>query len=221
MIHPMSHGSDHELPPDPATSLHVQRAVRGDRDSLDWVVTRFSPLLRVQAAYRLGPALGGRIDPDDIVAEAWLVTLQRLGDLIQREGRHTPRLLRFLGTTIINLVNRRLDQVVRRKTAELERGADSDSDVAGPKETLTAEITGVVTRAVRREVRSKIEDCLVRLSDADRQVIVLRGIEGLTNQEAAHELGEDTSAVSHRYRRALQELRGMLPNSVFDELAED
>src|SRR6187397_671680 len=100
--------------PAPLTSQHVQQALRGDRDSLGWVVDRFSPLLKTQAAWRMGPRLCAEVDPDDVVAEAWLVALQRLGDL-DRDGSHsTPRLLAFLGTTILNLVNRRIREAVQR-----------------------------------------------------------------------------------------------------------
>src|SRR5262249_16732954 len=60
------------------TSLHVRRALTGDAASLEWLVTRLSPLLVLEARERLGPDLGRLYDADDLVQDAWLITLPRL-----------------------------------------------------------------------------------------------------------------------------------------------
>jgi DNA-directed RNA polymerase specialized sigma24 family protein len=49
----------------------------------------------------------------------------------------------------------------------------------------------------------------------------MRAIEGVSNQEAAAQLGETPTTVSHRYRRALAKLRGALPGSFLEELLDD
>jgi len=51
-------------------------------------------------------------------------------------------------------------------------------------------------------------------------VILFRAVEGLSNQDAARELGELPTTISHRYRRALTRLREALPGSVLDEMPE-
>jgi DNA-directed RNA polymerase specialized sigma24 family protein len=52
-------------------------------------------------------------------------------------------------------------------------------------------------------------------------VVILRAVEGLTTLEAAQELGEAPNTVSHRYRRAIEKLRAIVPNSLFDELSDE
>lgn len=200
------------------TSIQVRRAVRGDRASLSWVVVRFSPLLKAQASWRLGAAMRSQIDPEDVVAEAWLVALKRLDDLVHDDGRSTPRLLAFLGTTILRIVNRRIDEAVvgARRIAP----PPADEDAPGPVDELQATVTGAVTHAARSELSAALEACLAELGDKDRQVILLRLVEGLTNEEAARELGETPNTVSHRYRRALARLRQAMPESFLDELEE-
>jgi RNA polymerase sigma factor (sigma-70 family) len=163
----------------------------------------------------LGPTPLACNEIDDIVAEAWLVTLPRLGDLVQSGGRYTPRILAFLSTTITHVVNRRLDAMIRRQST----GTGSQSAAGSPTD-LAADITGVVTQAARAELSKIIEVTLEKLPERDRKVVILRGIEGLTNQEAARELEEEPNTVSHRYRRALKKLRDALPSSVFDKLAD-
>lgn len=203
----------------PLTSHYVQQALRGDRDSLGWVVERFSPLLRAQAVWRLGPRLAAQVDPDDIVSEAWLVAVRRLADLVHEGTRATPRLLVFLGTTILNLVNRRIEDAAR-DTRRAGPAADSSRDLE-PADEVAASITGAVTQAMRTEMASALEVALAALEPRDREVILLRAVEGLSNVEAAAQLGEASTTVSHRYRRALTKLRWSLPKSFLDEIDDD
>lgn len=72
------------------TSIHVRRAHAGERESLAWLITRFSSLLRLQASYRLRGTLRRIYDPDDLVDDVWVAVLPRLGDLEERGGRMTP-----------------------------------------------------------------------------------------------------------------------------------
>src|SRR5262245_27857845 len=196
--------------PDTGTAIRVRGAIAGDRESLGWIVTRFSPLLRAQAAWRLGP-LAGQVDVDDVVAEAWLVMLKRRNDLVLDGRRATPRLLSFLGSTTLNLVNKRIETAVkqrRRMAPPPEPGRE-----AGVLDGLADTVTGAMTGAAREEIGRKLDACLAELPQKDREVILLRAVEGLTNVEAAQELAEAPNTVSHRYRRAIEKLRAIVPDS--------
>jgi RNA polymerase sigma-70 factor (ECF subfamily) len=198
-----------------ATTQHVNRALRGDRESLEWVVTHFTPLLKAQAAWRLGPALRGRCAPEDVVAEAWLVALPKLGDLAQSEARSTPRLLGFLGNTIVNIANRRIEECLRRRGAAAPRSAGTDPDESLRE--IADTVTGAITHAARNEMAAILESTLEQLPSNDREVIFLRVVEGLSNQEAAQRVREAPNTVSQRYRRALARLRNALPDSFLDD----
>jgi RNA polymerase sigma-70 factor (ECF subfamily) len=204
--------------PGTATSVRVRGAIAGDRESLGWIVTRFSPLLRAQAAWRLGP-LAGQFDVDDILAEAWMVMLKRRTDLVLDDRRATPRLLAFLGATILNLVNQRIKAAMkqRQRMAPPPEPGREHGGVEGFADT----VTGALTDAARGELGRRLDACLSALPEKDRQVVLLRAVEGLTNLDAAHELGEAPNTVSHRYRRAIEKLRAIVPDSLFDELLDD
>ena len=60
-------------PDDPAflTSYHVRRAREGSRESVEWVVKKFTPILLASAHYRLRGALRSLYDPEDLVQEVW------------------------------------------------------------------------------------------------------------------------------------------------------
>lgn len=205
--------------PGALTSLHLHRAIEGDMHSLGWVVARVTPLLLAQASHRLGPVLRTHYDPEDIVNDAWLVALPRLAELPARGGRHTPVLLRFLSST----VNHRIHNLVRKHiegepVVQAPRAATSAD---GAVEAHAADVSGAVTQAMRRELVEQITACIDELEPEDREVIMLRGIEQVSNRTTAMLLGQRPEAVSMRYSRALRKMRARLPGSVFDELAED
>jgi RNA polymerase sigma factor (sigma-70 family) len=197
----------------------VRDAVAGDQDGLDWVVRRFAPLLRAQAEWRLGAGLRGIVDPDDVVAEAWLVVLRRRADLDRGEGRRTPRLLAFLGTVILRIANRQLDQAARRRRTFAP--APTDSEASDPAHEVAAADTDAFTKATRTELGVALASALDALSEADRRVVSLRIVEGRTNEEAAEELGEPSNTVSRRYRRALAKLRAATPAGFFEDFADE
>jgi RNA polymerase sigma-70 factor (ECF subfamily) len=205
-------------PPEGRTSIHVRRAIEGDSESLSWLWCHVYPLLYRHAVLRIGKAGAGRIDPDDLVADAWATTLPRLRELVARNGRLAPVVLKFLGTTITNLANGRL-RTLGRETAPIE-----DSGAAGvgdPMDRLHAKHTSIVTAAARTELAALIASELDSLSPEDRQVILLRCMDGLKNDEVARVLGLPPNTAAQRYRRAIQRLRDRLPGSFFDELSDD
>ena len=199
------------------TSLHVRRAMDGDADSLSWLVERLSPLLWAQAEYRLGPELRAIYDPQDLVHDAWLVALPRLATLPARDGRFTPVLLRFLSTAIVYRI-----QNVLRKHANRRGGIvmEVDTEEAGAREVRDLH-SGAITQAIRNERRDQVLTAIRSLGDRDREILMLRGIEQMSNDTVSMLLRMKKQSVSIRYQRALERLRDRLPGSVFEELARD
>jgi hypothetical protein len=76
--------------------------------------------------------------------------LKRRNDLVMDGRRATPRLLTFLGTTILNLVNNRIKAAVkqRRRTAPPPK-PELEID---PLDDLAATVTGALTQAARGEI---------------------------------------------------------------------
>lgn len=202
----------------PMTSFHVRRARKGNATSLEWLVEKFSPLLLAGARYRLGRVLGALYDPEDIVNDVWLVALPRLPDLADRDGRYTPVLLKFLSTTLLYRVDNLVAKHIRgkpRKESASGAGATVGSD---PVERLVDHRTGIVSRALRREATDVVSAALERLEDRDRELVILRGVEGLPYREIEGLVGRDPGVLAVQYQRAIRKLRERLPGSVFDEL---
>lgn len=204
--------SDPDPEPSALTTMHVRRAMGGERSSIEWIVARLTPLLLAQAEYRLGPSLRAEIEPADLVDEAWLVALPKLAELTARDDRVTPVLLKFLSTTMTFRINRILRQRLTR-----EGGAKVDAHGSG----LAAATSGVITRVTRGEMVDLVRAQIDELQPHDREILVLRGIEQLPSRVVAVMLQVSVAAVDQRYSRALKRLREVLPKSVFDELDDD
>lgn len=202
------------------TTQHVHGAVRGDERSLAWLVDRFSPLLRAQAEYRLGRAMADRVSPDDVVQEAWISVLPKLASLVPKEGRLTPVLLAYLGKTVCGRAVNLLRSHLIRSSRERPLEPTSDSSIA-PIDPVADLVRSSSGRAARSELAQCLTLALNSLSPQDREVLVIRLIEGRTNSEAAQELGSSPNTVAQRYHRALQYLRSLLPASLMDELTMD
>lgn len=197
------------------TTLHVRRAIQGNGESLGWIFERFTPFVEAQVRMRLGVA-AGRSEVEDIVADTWVVTLQKLRQLTPRDGRFAPVLLRFLGTTAVRICNSQLRRMIqaRKREAPPADGASAPDPLAD----LARQTLGVATRIGRNETVDAVRGALESLDDDKRTLLILRLVEGRTNQEIAELLRQKRNTIAVRYRRALEALRSALPKQVLRDI---
>lgn len=195
------------------TSIQVRRAIEGQRDSLEWIVQRFYAFVRAQVVLRLGD-VAHEHDIEDVVADVWTIALSSMRALRPREGRLSPVLVRYLGTTALRQCNNFLRRQIRTRRARSHARDDSDDIV----DHLIAETANVVTRVAQRDLEDRVRDCLDLMTPARKSVLVLRLMEGLSNQEIARTLEITPNTATVRYRRAIRDLRKCLPNEVFREV---
>jgi RNA polymerase sigma-70 factor, ECF subfamily len=72
--------------------------------------------------------------------------------------------------------------------------------------------------AIEQEAATSFDNALTKLSEDDRRVVLLRRIEGYTNQQVAKLLEITPQAASMRYLRAIRRLKELMvnPDSVGD-----
>ena len=194
------------------TTFHVRAAIRGDGQSVEWIVRRFTPILMAQAEYRLDARVRAVIGPDDLVNEVWLRALPRLSEFAVPGGeRATPPVVGFLSRILLNQINNLYRKMIR--------GKPERDDIDGETHLGSAESRQMISRVIESEERSVVDECIAELSDSDREILVLRGIEHNSNQEIAVLLGIEPNTAAVRYRRALDKVRRRLPRGILDELA--
>src|SRR5271156_2032618 len=95
-------------------------AARGDRQFLGVLLARHQNRLRRMVALRLDRRLQGRIDPSDVIQEAYLEVSARLGDYLHNPSMPFFLWLRFLaGQKLVTLHRHHLDVKLRDANHEV------------------------------------------------------------------------------------------------------
>lgn len=174
-------------------------------------------MLRVRLDHRLQ----GRVDPSDVLQETFAEASQRLADYARHPSMPFFLWLRFLAVQQL-LQHHRRHLGTQKRNPEQERasvrGAGPDASAISLAEQVVGTMTSPSLAAARGEAAARLADALEQMDAIDREVIVLRHFEELTNQEAAQVLGITKAACSKRYVRALGRLQEIV-GSIEDELA--
>jgi RNA polymerase sigma-70 factor (ECF subfamily) len=161
---------------------------------------------------RLDARLQRRLDPADVVQEAWVEVVQRFSDWSARDAVPFRVWLRLTTRQTLARVERRhLGTEMRaQKREEREHLARTNVTATSMADALVASTTSPIQGAQREELRSRVLAALEELDETDREIVTLRHFEGLSNEDAAAELSIESAAASKRFTRALLRLRPLL-----------
>jgi RNA polymerase sigma-70 factor (ECF subfamily) len=184
-------------------------AVRtGDPDALGRLLTRHHPYLERFVELRLDTRLRGRFDPADVVQEAQLEAVRRLPRYLEQPRLPFRLWLRQLAHD--RLLNLRRDHAgTARRSVDREVALPEGSAAAFASQLLAAG-SSPSQHLTRQELARRVREALALLAEADREVLLLRHFEGLSNPEVAALLGLTAGAVSKRYGRAVLRLHELL-----------
>lgn len=187
----------------------VQRAAAGDGAAMSELLQLHRDKLVRMVRLRLDPRLKDRIDASDVVQEAQLEALQRFAEYARTRPMPLLQWLRFLtGQKLLQMHRHHLGAQCRdaRHEVPLPGGRPSVS-CESLGEFLVGNATAPSDAAMRDEQRQRLLAVLEAMDEIDREILVLRHFEQLSNVEAAAELGLQESAASKRYLRALLRLQ--------------
>lgn len=170
---------------------------------------------------RMDPRLYGRVDPDDVLQEAYMDAMKRVGHFAE-ELSYTPFVwLRLIvGQTLINVHRRHIGAKKRDASREKSRGTGGlRFEYSATSQTIAIQLAGNQTSpsqaAMRTEMVEELSTSLESLSEIDREILTLRHFEDLSNKEVAELLGIEQKAASIRYVRAVQRLKKCMDKSSF------
>jgi RNA polymerase sigma-70 factor (ECF subfamily) len=191
----------------------IGRATAGEEAALAELFERHRGRLRQMVRLRLDPRLQGRVDPSDVLQDAYLDLSRKLRDLTVR-----PELPFFLWLRLV--VGERLLRVHRHHLGTAMRDAGREISLhrgalpGASSTSLAAQLLGRVTSAsriaARAEMQRLLQEAINSMDPIDREVIALRHFEDLSNEEAALVLGLNKAAASKRYVRAMLRLKAVL-----------
>jgi RNA polymerase sigma-70 factor (ECF subfamily) len=201
--------------PGPPSEELLRRARAGDEDACGRLLEAYRGYLTFLARVQLGRRLQGKVDPSDLVQEAFLEAHRDFGQFQgQTEAELLAWLRRVLATSLADQVRRY--RGTKRRDPRLERrlADELDQSSRGLQRGLVAPASSPSERAARREEAVRLAEALEHLPADHRDVLLLRHFQGLTFPAIAHRLNKSLDSVKNIWLRGLARLRRSLEDEV-------
>ncbi|MFP6650076.1 MAG: sigma-70 family RNA polymerase sigma factor [Pirellulaceae bacterium] len=189
-------------------------AVReGDAEAVNKLIDRHRDAILRLVRMRLDRRIQPRVGVSDVVQDVFIEANRRLQKYLQDPIMPFHLWLRQIAKDRIIDAHRRhrvsaKRSVDREQPAHLPAGMDHSS-MAIANQLVDGEITPMAA-ATQRELASRVEQTITELPEQDRDILLMRHYEFLSNQEVAEALGLSQPAASMRYLRAIRRMRELL-----------
>jgi RNA polymerase sigma-70 factor (ECF subfamily) len=193
----------HPIEPMPSSEISIElvrRIQEGDASAWDALYLRYRDRLLLSIRCRLGAQLRARLESEDILHS---VFKDALSDIHRFEPRDPRSLNHYLHACTLNKIRSKADYFAAKKRAGEVPLSDSVIErIPNP--------AGAEPRYQDQGRFERLEQALGQLSADMREVVLLRTVEELPNQDAAKILGKSPEASSKLYNRALARLAVIL-----------
>jgi RNA polymerase sigma-70 factor, ECF subfamily len=182
----------------------------GEEEALAVLVDRHRDRLERMVRLRMDRRLQGRVDSADIVQDAYLTARSKFAKYLAESQLPFFLWLRLeVGQKLVDAHRFHLGTQMRDVGQEvsLHRGALPQVTSQCLAEQLLGKLTTASRAAMRAELQLRVQEALNSMDSNDREVLILRHFEELSNAETAQVLGIKPSAAVNRYVRALKRLK--------------
>src|SRR5262249_13453560 len=173
------------------SEAQLRRAQAGDQEALAELFAHYRNRLRQMIRLRLDRRLYGRLDPSDVLQEAYFDVARRFPEYAAAPTVSFYLWLRTLtGQRLIDLHRQHLGAQMRDAGREVSlcRGALPQASSASLAQQMLAGLTSPTQAAVRAERQILLQEALNGMDPLDREIVVLRHFEELNNVETAQVL---------------------------------
>jgi RNA polymerase sigma-70 factor, ECF subfamily len=186
---------------------------RGNSQAAERLLANHREPMRRMIDLRLDPAIAARLDASDVVQEVLLEASRRLDAYLIDPKMPFHLWLRHIAKDHIIDAHRR-HRMAHKRGVDRERpivpaALAGSSSVELAAQFCDSELTPA-SAAMQQELERRLHDAIAELDENDREIILLRHFEQLSNQEAAVLHGLSEASASMRHLRALRRLRELL-----------
>ena len=191
----------------------IAQARAGNQHALAQLFEQHQGRLARMVDLRMDRRVQARVAVSDVLQEAYVDLAQQLPNYAK-----DPKLPFFLwlrritGQRLAKIHRQHLGQAKRNVSKEvpLDQRAVPGANSGIVARELVGRFTSAAGHAIREETRAKVQEVLEHMPANDREMIALRNVERLSNEEIASLLGLSGKAASMRYTRALLRLKDVL-----------
>jgi RNA polymerase sigma-70 factor (ECF subfamily) len=206
-------------PSNDQTQSLLDAARQGDSDAVNQLLEKHRGPVRRLVEMRLDRKVQQRVDVSDVVQDVLVEASGRLEKYLNDPAMAFHLWMRQIAWD-------RIIDTYRRHRVSAKRNMDRERPmtVTAGNDQSTIELAAQIcdpgmtpaTAATQREIAAKVEAVIQQLSDQDREIILMRHYEHLSNFEIAEILELNPPAASMRYLRALRRLRELLEQDAID-----
>lgn len=174
----------------------------------------FRPRLERMVAVRLDPRLRRRVDPSDVIQEAFAEVTRRLEEYHSKHPLPFFLWVRLIAAQkLVEFHRRHLGAAGRDVGREVTPGSIPSASSASLAERFVDPGPSPQSEAAHQEAFARVHRALDGLEELERELLAMRYFEGLSLEEVALVLGLSASAAKRRHLNALRALRAALPRS--------
>ena len=198
---------------EPIDPVELLRRSHSDAQALGQVWERHRARLLKLVRLRMDRRLQGRVDASDVLQDAFVDFAGRVEEYLNKPEMPLFLWLRFLTGQRLQLLHRHhLGTQMRDAGREvsLHRGPMPQATSVSLAAQLLGRFTSVTQAVQRAEMQLILQEAINGMDPIDREILVLRHFERLSNSEAAQLLELSDSAACNRFVRALKRLKEVL-----------
>jgi len=199
--------------PDSSETQELLAAARqGDVDARNQLLERHREALRRMVGLRMDRNLQRRVDASDIVQDVLVEANRRLTEYLEASGMPFQLWLRHLARDRIIDAHRRHHAARRSVDREqpLEQASRNDRSAFDLAALVRDRELTPAAAATHHELEMRFQAAIETLDDNDREIVLMRHFEQLSNKDVAQSLSISESAAGMRYLRAMRRLRSLL-----------
>ncbi|MEM9410764.1 MAG: sigma-70 family RNA polymerase sigma factor [Planctomycetota bacterium] len=184
----------------------IQRLNCGDQSALTELYDRYRSRLKRLVELRLSPGVKQRIDASDVLQESFIDLAKKLPDFKTKDMSPYVWLRLVVTERVLDLHRKHLYAEKRdvRREVGLRAKPAHDATSFSLAHALLGDDTSVSEKVAREERQKVLMQKLEELEENDKEIILMRTFEHLSNDESAEILGLTKYAASKRYIRALK-----------------
>lgn len=191
----------------------LDQARQGSAEAVNALLERHRAALRRLVEMRMDQALVRRVDASDIVQDVMVEANRRLADYLANPTMPFHLWLRHMARDRLIDAHRR-HRVAGRRSLDREQPLVAKGDVDRSTLELAAQLCDreltPAAAATWQELQRRFQQAIEELDDQDREIVLMRHFEELSNQEVAKVLELSAAAASMRYLRAMRRLRALM-----------
>ena len=195
------------------TEQLLRDARQVDQAAANRLLQRHRDALVRMVQMRLDRKIQQRVDASDIVQDVLVEANRRLSDYLKDPVMPFHLWLRHIARDRVIDAHRRhrvsAKRSVDREQAMVAKGLSDRSAVDLATQLRDEQLTPA-TAAIMTDLRRQFDAAVEQLNEQDREIVLMRHVEQLSNQHAAQTLGLSMPAASRRYLRAMRRLRELL-----------